>query len=73
VFFSSAVQLAPRSFQTVGTSRAVALAASAPSLARARERVVACARTVPVLEWRRDVGDDAYLEGLHRLLARQPA
>ena len=29
--------------------------------------------SVPVLQWRRDVGDEAYLEGLHRLLARQPA
>lgn len=73
VFFSSAVQLEPRQYETVGTSRAVALAASAPSLARARERVLAAARSVPVLEWRQDVGDDAYLEGLQRLLVRQPA
>jgi phosphoribosylamine--glycine ligase len=73
VFFSSAEQIAPRRFRTVGTSRAVALAASAPSLAQARELIHACAESVPVLEWRRDVGDDAYLEGLHRLLARAPA
>ena len=73
VFFSSAVQVAERSFETVGTSRAVALATSAPTLAQARERVVACAGAVPVLEWRRDVGDEAYLEGLQGLLARQPA
>jgi|SRR5438874_1249398 len=73
VFFSSAVEVAERCFETVGTSRAVALAASAPTLARARERVVGCARAVPALEWRRDVGDEAYLEGLRGLLARQPA
>jgi phosphoribosylamine--glycine ligase len=73
VFFSSAVRLAERSYRTVGTSRAIALAATAPTLARARERVVASAELVPVLEWRRDVGDEAYLEGLQRLLARQPA
>jgi phosphoribosylamine--glycine ligase len=73
VFFSSAVRLAPGRFQTVGTSRAVALATSAPNLAEARERLHACAGPVGVLEWRRDVGDDAYLEGLQRLLARQPA
>jgi hypothetical protein len=73
VFFSSAVRLAPGRFETVGTSRAVALATSAPSLAQARERLHACAGPVGVLEWRHDVGDDAYLEGLQRLLARQPA
>ena len=73
VFFSSAVQIAPGRFQTVGTSRAVALATCAPSLAQARELIHACAASVPVLQWRRDVGDEAYLEGLHRLLARQPA
>ncbi|HWX74719.1 MAG TPA: hypothetical protein VNZ05_05390 [Solirubrobacteraceae bacterium] len=73
VFFSSAVQIAERRYETVGTSRAVALAASAPSLGEARERIHACARTVPVLEWRRDVGEEAYLDGLQRLLARQPA
>ncbi len=68
VFFSSAVQTGERSFRTVGTSRAVALATSAPTLEQARQRVVACAARVPVLEWRRDVGDGAYLEGLSRLL-----
>jgi phosphoribosylamine---glycine ligase len=73
VFFSSAVQVAERCFETVGTSRAVALAASAPTLAQARERIVGCARAVPVLEWRSDVGDEAYLGGLQGLLARQPA
>jgi phosphoribosylamine--glycine ligase len=73
VFFSSAVRIGARSFETVGTSRAVALATSAPSLAQARQRVLDGARSVPVLEWRNDVGDEAYLEGLQGLLARQPA
>jgi phosphoribosylamine---glycine ligase len=73
VFFSSAVQTGERTYRTVGTSRAVALAATAPTLEGARERVVEHARTVPVLEWRRDVGDERYLRGLSGLLARQPA
>jgi phosphoribosylamine---glycine ligase len=73
VFFSSAVAIGERTFRTVGTSRAVALAASAPTLASARERVTAGAGTVPQLQWRRDVGDERYLQGLQGLLARQPA
>ncbi len=68
VFFSSAVEAAPGSYRTVGTSRAVALASTAPTLAAARERVVGCASRVPVLEWRRDVGDERYLEGLRTLV-----
>jgi phosphoribosylamine--glycine ligase len=72
VFFSSAVATGERTFRTVGTSRAVALAATGPSLARARELVVTSADAVPVLEWRRDVGEDAYLENLRGLLAHQP-
>jgi phosphoribosylamine--glycine ligase len=73
VFFSSAIRVGERHFQTVGTSRAVALAATGTTLAQARECVVRGAEAVPVLEWRRDVGDDAYLEGLRELLAPQPA
>lgn len=73
VFFSSAVQLGERRYETVGTSRAVALAASGATLAGARERVVAAAGSVPVLQWRRDVGDEAYLRRLQQLIASQPA
>jgi len=69
VFFSSAVQVAEHTYRTVGTSRAVALASTDPDLATATERVRACAASVPVLEWRSDVGDPRYLEGLTRLLA----
>ena len=68
VFFSSAVEAAPGRYRTVGTSRAVALASTAPTLAAARERVVGCASRVPVLEWRRDVGDERYLDGLRTLV-----
>ena len=68
VFFSSAVEAAPGRYRTVGTSRAVALASTAPTLAVARERVVGCASRVPVLEWRTDVGDERYLEGLRTLV-----
>lgn len=68
VFFSSAVRTGERSFRTVGTSRAVALTATAASLEAARERVAAAAATVPVLEWRTDVGRTAYLEGLRELV-----
>jgi len=68
VFFSSAVQISEDTYRTVGTSRAVALATSAPTLEQARARVVSCAASVPVLEWRRDVGDEAYLAGLRALV-----
>jgi phosphoribosylamine--glycine ligase len=68
VFFSSAVEATPGRYRTVGTSRAVALASTAPTLAAARERVVGSASRVPVLEWRRDVGDERYLEGLKTLV-----
>jgi phosphoribosylamine---glycine ligase len=73
VFFASAVQIGARAYRTVGTSRAVALASTAPTLEQARERIVACARSVAGLEWRKDVGDERYLRGLSRLVARQPA
>jgi len=69
VFFSSAVQAGPGLYRTVGTSRAVALATTAPTLEQARERVHRWAAGVPVLEWRHDVGDSGYLDGLSRLLA----
>ena len=67
-FFSSAVEADAGRYRTVGTSRAVALASTAPTLAAARERVIRCASRVPVLEWRRDVGDERYLEGLRSLV-----
>ena len=73
VFFSSAINVGERSYRTVGTSRAVALATTAPTLETARERIVGCARSIPVLEWRRDVGQESYLQGLAGLVARQPA
>jgi phosphoribosylamine--glycine ligase len=68
VFFSSAEELAPGSYRTVGTSRAVALAATAPTLTQARAKVASSAASVPVLEWRGDVGEESYLEGLSRLV-----
>jgi phosphoribosylamine--glycine ligase len=68
VFFSSAVQIGEGSYQTVGTSRAVALATTAPTLEQARLRVVECAESVPVLEWRRDVGQTSYLNGLSSMV-----
>ena len=80
VFFSSAVEVGQSTYRTVGTSRAVALASTAPTLEQARVRVVEAARSVPVLEWRADVGEERYLEGLSRLrraarcsLLRRPA
>ncbi len=68
VFFSSAVQIGESAYRTVGTSRAVALATTAPTLEQARARVADCAATVPVLEWRRDVGKESYLEALSSLV-----
>jgi phosphoribosylamine--glycine ligase len=72
VFFSSAVHLGEDVYRTLGTSRAVALATTAPTLEQARAHLVDCAASVPVLEWRRDVGDESYLNGL-RSLVRAPA
>ncbi len=68
VFFASAVEAGENRYATVGTSRAVALATTAPTLEGARERIVECAGSVGVLEWRRDVGDESYLNGLTRLV-----
>jgi phosphoribosylamine--glycine ligase len=73
VFFSSAVDLGENLYRTVGTSRAVALATTAPTLQSARERVVECAGSVDVLEWRRDVGDASYLKGLSGLVTGVPS
>jgi len=72
VFFASAVQVGENAYRTVGTSRAVALATTAPTLEQARERIVHCAGSVDVLEWRRDVGDEGYLTGLAKLVGRGP-
>ncbi len=72
VFFASAIEAAENRYATVGTSRAVALATTAPTLQRARERIVDCAGSVGVLEWRRDVGDEGYLNGLSALVAGSP-
>ncbi len=49
VFFSSAIQTGHNAYRTVGTSRAVALVATAPTLEQARLRVVAGAERIPVL------------------------
>jgi phosphoribosylamine--glycine ligase len=73
VFFASAVEIGENLYRTVGTSRAVALASTAPTLTAARERIVECAASVDVLEWRRDVGDETYLNGLARLVAGAPS
>ena len=73
VFFASAIEAGKNTYRTVGTSRAVALASTAPTLEQARARVVECAASVPVLEWRRDVGDERYLDDLTRLLGPQAA
>jgi phosphoribosylamine-glycine ligase len=73
VFFSSAIQTGENAYRTVGTSRAVALTATAPTLEQARLRVVRSAATVSVLEWRRDVGEARYLEGLSDLLGGEDA
>jgi len=68
VFFSSAVEAGEGVYRTLGTSRAIALCTTAPTLEQARTRVVGCAGSVPVLEWRHDVGDERYLNGLAKLV-----
>ncbi|HEY2217480.1 MAG TPA: hypothetical protein VGH21_08285, partial [Solirubrobacteraceae bacterium] len=68
VYFSSAVHVAGNAYKTLGTSRAVALATTAPTLAEAHERIVRCAADVDVLQWRREVGDVRYLQALAELV-----
>jgi phosphoribosylamine---glycine ligase len=67
-FFASSVQVGENAYRTVGTSRAVALATTAPTLPQAHERIVACAEAVGTLQWRREVGDERYLNGLTGLV-----
>jgi phosphoribosylamine--glycine ligase len=73
VFFASAVDIGENRYRTLGTSRAVALATTAPTLNAARERIVDYADGIEVLEWRRDVGDESYLNGLAKLLTGAPS
>jgi phosphoribosylamine---glycine ligase len=73
VFFSSAVETGENCYRTIGTSRAVALASTAPTLEQARVRVAEAAATVPVLEWRADVGDAHYLDQLTGLVVPRDA
>jgi phosphoribosylamine---glycine ligase len=70
VYFSSAVHVAEHTYRTVGTSRAVALATTAPTLADAHARIVELAASIDVLQWRREVGDERYLQGLARLVGQ---
>jgi phosphoribosylamine--glycine ligase len=73
VFFASAEQTAEKSYRTVGTSRAVALATTGRTLEQARARAARCAGWVQPLEWRHDVGDESYLCGLSKLVGQAPA
>jgi len=73
VYFSSSIGLGGDAYRTVGTSRAVALAGTAPTLEQARAQVTGWAEEVPVLDWRRDVGDGSYLERLGDLLTTRAA
>jgi phosphoribosylamine--glycine ligase len=70
VFFASAVHVGENAYRTLGTSRAVALVTTAPTLPAAHERIVACAETVGTLQWRREVGDERYLDRLAGLVAQ---
>jgi phosphoribosylamine--glycine ligase len=72
VFFASAERTSGTSFRTLGTSRALALATTAPTLARAHSRIADCAASVAPLQWRHDVGDETYLNRLSKLV-EQPA
>ncbi|HYB23258.1 MAG TPA: hypothetical protein VED41_05640, partial [Solirubrobacteraceae bacterium] len=73
VFFSAATQTGANAYRTVGTSRVVALATTAPTLERARRRVAEIAESIPVLQWRRDIGRMSYLEGLTALVRGEDA
>jgi phosphoribosylamine--glycine ligase len=67
-FVASSVALGADRYRTVGTSRAVALVTTAPTLPDAHERLLACASSVATLQWRREVGDESYLRGLSGLV-----
>jgi phosphoribosylamine--glycine ligase len=65
VFFASSVMTSENVYRTVGTSRAVALATTAPTLQEAHGRLLERAKSIRgSLEWRQDVGDPRYLEHL---------
>jgi phosphoribosylamine---glycine ligase len=70
VFFASALHVGENSYRTLGTSRAVALVTTAPTLPAAHERIVRCAETVGTLQWRHEVGDERYLDRLAGLVAQ---
>jgi phosphoribosylamine--glycine ligase len=72
VFFASAVRTSEKAYRTVGTSRAVALATTSPTLEGARQLIVKCAKSVRgPLDWRHDVGDGSYLKNLTGLVDRR--
>jgi phosphoribosylamine---glycine ligase len=66
VFFSSAEQLEGNRYRTLGTSRAVAVTATAPALETARTAVLASIErhVRGPLQWRDDIASQAYVDGL---------
>jgi phosphoribosylamine--glycine ligase len=66
VFFAACTLAGPNRYRTVGTSRAVALTAGAPSLREARDRVQECIQrhVQGPLQWRRDIAADDYIASL---------
>lgn len=71
VFFSSATRRGEKSFVTTGNSRCVALATSGPTTQKASERIEASiARNVRgPLQWRKDIGTQAYIDTTIRCLS----
>ena len=66
VFFSSAVALGDDAYRTVGTSRAVALASTAPDARAGPSDASTPAPSGAGAGVAREVGDGAYLDGLGR-------
>ncbi len=66
VHFSACERIGTDRYRTVGSSRVLALTTTADTLAAAHARIEDCIAATfgdaPVLEWRHEIGDPAYVE-----------
>lgn len=71
VFFASAEHVAGNTYRTVGTSRCVAIGATAATLEETRARIAAAigAHVKGPLEWRTDMGSDDNINDMKKLVA----
>ena len=71
VFFSSAVRRARAPIEPSELARG-RVRRTAATLEQARSKVFGATASVPVLQWRGDIGDENYLKGLTALVAGTP-